>query len=114
MTGSPDQLGASQLDLGLDTTADKCTFSQNGFTIYCAVPYYLNPGSGPQPQLSANIPDNLYKIDLVTNSATLIARPVDDQQRQRFSATNLQLSTAEDMLFFTDAITGAIERIRLR
>ncbi len=114
MTGSPDQLGASQLDLGLDTRADKCTFSQNGFSIYCGVPYYLNPGSGPDPSLSANVPDNIYKIDLLTGSATLIARPVDGQNSQRFSATNLTLSATEDMLFFTDAKTGTIQRIRLR
>ncbi len=114
MTGSPDQLGASQIDLGLDTRADKCTFSQNGFNIYCAVPYYLNPGSGPQPGLSANIPDNIYKIDLLTGNSTLVARPVDQQNSQRFSATNLQLSAAEDSLFFTDNQTGSIQRIRLR
>lgn len=114
MTGDPNQLGASTLDLGLDTTADKCTFSQNGFNIYCAVPYYLNPGSGPQPSLSAGVPDNIYKINLVTNTASLIARPVDGSKTQRFSATNLQLTAGEDMLYFTDANTGTIQRIRLR
>lgn len=114
MNGQPDQLGAGLLDLGLDTRADKCTFSQNGYSIYCAVPYYLNPGSGPQPSLSSTIPDNIYKIDLLTNTSSLIARPVDQHQTQRFSATSMQLSPSEDVLFFTDTRTGTIQSIRLR
>ncbi len=114
MNGQADQLGAGMLDLGLDTRADKCTFSQNGYSIYCAVPYYLNSGSGPDPSLSAGVPDNIYKIDLISNSATLIARPVDDHQTQRFSGTNLHLSPSEDVLYFTDSQTGTIQSIRLR
>jgi hypothetical protein len=114
MNGSPETLGTGQIDLGLTTTANKCTFAQSGLTIYCAVPYYLNPGSGPQPELSAGVPDNFYQIDLRTNSSRLIARPIDSNRSQRFSAGNLFLSPAEDALFFTDTVTGTIQRVQLR
>ena len=114
MNGSPDGLGGGMIDLGLDTTADKCVFSQNGFSLYCGVPFYLNPGSGPQPQLSTGIPDNIYRVDLVSGQSSIIARPVDSNRTQRFSAVNLQLSPKEDVLFFTDATTGSLQRIQLR
>ncbi len=114
MSGATSTLGSGRLDLGLDTTADKCVFSGAGSTIYCAVPYYLNPGSGPQPELSAGVPDNIYRIDLTSGQAELIARPVDSQLNQRFSATNLQLTSGDTYLFFTDAATGSVEKVRLR
>lgn len=114
MNGSPDSLGSGQMDLGIDTTADKCAFSPNGYALYCAVPYYLNPGSGPQPELSAGIPDNIYKIDLLSGTSTLIARPVDGNRNQRFSAANIRVDAQENALFFTDATTGAVQRIQLR
>ncbi|MBI2984265.1 MAG: PD40 domain-containing protein [Candidatus Kerfeldbacteria bacterium] len=114
MDGSPDSLGTNLVDLGLDTTADKCAFSQSAYTIYCAVPYYLNAGSGPQPELSAGVPDNIYRVDLLSGSAEIIARPVDRNGNQRFSAANLRLSPREDLLYFVDAATGTIQKIQLR
>ena len=114
MNGSPDSIGTGQLDLGLDTSADKCGFAPSGNTVYCAVPYYYNSGSGPQPGLSAGIPDNIYKVDLRTGSVTLIARPVDQNKNQRFSATNVQVAADESSLFFTDATTGTVQKVQLR
>lgn len=114
MNGSPEALGTGATDLGLDTSAEKCSFTASGTAIYCAVPYYYNPGSGPQPSLSAGIPDNIYKIDLRTGTVVLVARPVDQQKSQRFSATNLQVATDESALFFTDATTGTIQRVQLK
>lgn len=114
MNGTSSTLGSGQFDLGLNTTADKCTFSSSGTSIYCAVPYYLNPGSGPQPELSAGVPDNIYRIDLSTGQSSLIARPVDANRNQRFSATNLQLTAGDTYLYFTDALTGSVEKVRIR
>jgi len=114
MNGAPEALGTGVLDLGIDTSADKCSFASSGSAIYCAVPYYYNPGSGPQPSLSTGIPDNIYKVDLRTGTVSLIARPVDQQKNQRFSATNLQVAADESALFFTDATTGTVQRVQLR
>lgn len=114
MNGSPDNLGSNNLDLNLDTRADKCTFSSSGYSIYCAVPYYLNAGSGPQPELSADIPDRIYRIDIRSGTTSLIALPVDDKKAMRYSATNLQVTSDESALFFTDATTGTVQRVQLR
>jgi Tol biopolymer transport system component len=114
MNGSPENLGGNTLDLGLTTSADKCGFAPSGATMYCAVPYYMNPGSGPQPSLSAGVPDNIYKIDLRSGIVSLIARPVDSANQQRFSAKNLRVAADESAVYFTDANTGTIQRIRLQ
>lgn len=113
MNGSVDALGTGLQDVGLDTSADKCAFAPSGTTIYCGVPYYYNPGSGPQPSLSAGVPDNIYKIDLRTGQVSLIARPVDQNKVQRFSVGSLQVAADESALFFTDATTGSIQRVQL-
>lgn len=114
MNGSPEAIGTGQQDLGLDTSADKCSFSSSGTSIYCAVPYYYNPGSGPQPELSAGIPDNIYRVDLRTGTVTLVARPVDANKAQRYSIGNIQVAPDESSLFFTDTVTGTIQNIQLR
>lgn len=114
MNGSPEALGTNVLDIGLDTRADKCAFAGSGQTLYCAVPYYMNPGSGPNPSLSAGIPDNIYRVDMRTGAVTLIARPVDQNKNQRFSATNLQVASDESSLYFTDAATGTVQQVKLR
>lgn len=114
MNGSPESLGTGLQDLGLDTSADKCSFSSSGSSIYCAVPYYYNAGSGPQPGLSAGIPDKLYKVDLRTSIVSLVALPVDASNSQRFSMVNLQVAPDESSVFFTDATTGSLQSISLR
>lgn len=114
MNGTPDNLGSGLVDLGLDTTANKCVFSATSQTAYCAVPYYLNPGSGPDPSLSAGVPDNIYRVNLSNGTTDLIARPVDRSLNQRFSATNLQLTPSEDALYFLDTISGTVQKVRLR
>lgn len=114
MDGSADRLGQNILDLNLDTRADKCVFSQDNHTVFCAVPYYPVSNSGPQPSLAFSVPDNIYSIDLLRGSATLVARPVDGSQRQRFSMGSIKLSTDESTLYFTDTQTGYLHRLLLR
>ena len=45
-SASGGTIGHDRLDLGLNTWADKCTFSTNASAVYCAVPQYLESGSG--------------------------------------------------------------------
>lgn len=113
MDGSPDNLGRNIIDLGLDTRADKCTFSQDNYTVYCAVPYYPVTDSGPVPSLGYSVPDNIYKIDLLRGSTELIASPVDDSRRRRFSIGTMHLNLEESVLYFTDVQTGYVNRILL-
>jgi len=114
MDGGTDSLGRNIIDLGLDTWANKCVFSQNGYSIYCAVPYYLRAGSGLQPSLSDDIPDNIYEINLLRGSTRLLARPVDSLGAQRFSIGALRLSADESSLFFLDKQTGSVQRVQLK
>lgn len=114
MSGGSNTLGQNILDLGIDSWAHKCTFSQNGFSVYCAVPYYLNSGSGPQPSLSSGVPDNIYEINLARGTSNLIAMPVDNFGAQRFSIGALRLSPDESSLLFVDQQTGSVQRVQLK
>jgi len=113
MDGTAEGLGRNIIDLGLDTRADKCTFSQDNYTVYCAVPYYPVSDSGPVPSLGYSVPDNIYKIDLLRGSTELIASPVDEGRRRRYSIGTMNLNQEESILYFTDVQTGYVNRILL-
>jgi hypothetical protein len=110
-----DTIGQNLLDLGITASADKCTFSRVSVsTVYCAVPDHLEPDSGLFPGLTPNETDRLYRIDLTSGQQTLLADPVDESGRVQFNASQLNLSAAEDALYFTDAATGKIYTVKLR
>lgn len=112
MDGRPDTLGQRQVDLGLDTFVDKCTFA-TATAAYCGVPQYLPQGAGLIPEIARGIPDDLYRIDLKTGARQLIARPTDGTGVQ-FSVTNLVVTPNEEFLYFRDALTGTIRQVRLK
>ena len=102
-----ENIGTGRKSLGLDTWADKCTFSGEQ-DLYCAVPQNLEAGAGLFPELAAGSVDRLYKIDTVTGLKSLIAIPEGSH-----NISNLIISENEDSLFFTDKNTGAIYKINL-
>lgn len=110
-----DAIGQNLLDLGITTSADKCTFSDVSTSVaYCAIPDHLDPDSGLFPGLTQNETDRFYRIDLASGQRTLLADPVDPTGRVQFNAQNLTLSGGEDVLYFTDAATGQVYTVRLR
>ncbi|MBI3115690.1 MAG: PD40 domain-containing protein [Candidatus Kerfeldbacteria bacterium] len=112
MDGRPDSLGQRQVDLGIETFVDKCAFA-SGSALYCAVPTFLEPGSGLLRDLSRGIPDNFYKIDVTTGSRTLIAQPTDASGTATFDATDVVVSIDEQFLYFRDRLTNRLHEIRL-
>ncbi len=113
MNGDVNTLGQNIIDLNLNTSANKCAFSQDNYTIYCAVPYYTVENSGPIPSLGYSVPDNLYAIDMLRGTTTLLARPVDEHSLQQYSVGSIRLSGDESAIYFTDANTGKLHRILL-
>lgn len=110
-----DSIGQNMLDLNISTFADKCTFSgSNSSVAYCAIPDYLEPGSGLIRSATQDETDQFYRIDLSTGQQTLLADPVDAGGRFTFNASSLKLSANESVLYFTDATTGKIYQINLR
>ena len=105
---SPANMGENRRAIGLNTWADKCTFAGTS-TVYCAVPKFLQDNVGLQRALADGTPDALFKIDLANGGTSLVAVPETDT-----SMINLSVSPDGGSLFFTNAITGRLETIRLR
>ncbi|PIN93157.1 hypothetical protein COU54_04140, partial [Candidatus Pacearchaeota archaeon CG10_big_fil_rev_8_21_14_0_10_31_24] len=72
-----DNIGLGNRSLNIQTWPDKCVF-ENEETIYCAVPQYLNEGSGIFREQVETVADTIYKIDLINNSTSPIAFPQTD------------------------------------
>ncbi|MCE9585665.1 hypothetical protein K8Q94_03535 [Candidatus Nomurabacteria bacterium] len=61
--------------LSMKTLPEKCVWSKNNDFIYCSVPEFLNSGSYPDDwyQGLVSFTDQIWKIDTVTGSGSLIA-----------------------------------------
>ncbi|MBI2459633.1 MAG: hypothetical protein HYV53_03720 [Parcubacteria group bacterium] len=103
-----ENIGAGRNKLDIQTWADKCVFSAAA-EIYCAVPERLEEGAGLFPDLAKNTKDNLYKIDTQTGLKKLIAVPDSN-----FTMSDLIISANGYYLYFTDANTGKINKIKLK
>ncbi len=103
-----DNIGAGRTKLDVQTWADKCVFASRT-EIYCAVPEELPEGAGLFPELADNTRDNLYKIDTQTGLKRLVAIP--DSQ---FTMSDLIVSDDGSNLYFTDANTGTLNKIKLK
>ena len=103
-----ENIGAGRNKLEVQTWADKCVFAA-ATEIYCAVPESLEEGAGLFPDLAKNTKDNLYKIDTRTGLKKLIAIP-----DHGFTMSDLIVSADGSYLYFTDANTGKINKIKLK
>lgn len=105
-----DRVGANKQALGLQTWADKCTFSSG--TAYCAVPTQLPDGVAFARELARGIPDNIWRVDLATGATTVVAQPVGEGG-SGLTATNLTVSVDGRFLYFTDA-SGRLRSVQLK
>jgi len=106
--GDPDTVNENRVKLDVMTWADKCVWSKDSSTIYCAVPDNLATGAGLQRELFTNIPDRFIRIDVRTRAKTQIGKPEGE-----LSAINIVLTDAEDRLLFSDAATGRLYSFEL-
>lgn len=106
--GAANTIGANRRSLGLNTWADKCSFA-SATILYCAVPRDLPSNAGLQRSLYRNLPDTLYQADLSTGRTSLVAVPAADTTMER-----LQVSADGTEVFYTNASTGQLERLKLK
>ncbi len=101
-----DDIGANRRPIGLNTWANKCTYSSG--SIFCAVPQTLERGAGLYPELSDSTPDRLYKV----NPNTGAIEPISVGSGS-YTMKNLTVSPDGKFLYFTDALTQRLRRITL-
>lgn len=109
-----DNIGKNNQPLDLRTSADKCAFSPDGASVYCGVPSENQFGSGIEPGVLDNIPDDIYRINLSTGLSTKIATPVDENGNPRYSVNEISVSEDSGKLFFQDANSQELITIDLR
>jgi len=105
---TPATMGENRHSLGLNTWADKCTFTDST-TVYCAVPRSLPNNAGLQRVLYENYADSVYKIDIVENKVTLVAIPEEDVAME-----DLRISDDGATLYFVSGNDGTLQTIRLK
>lgn len=108
-----DQIGQGDVNLGLSTFVEKCTFSSSGTHAFCAVPDILERGSGLYPEFADAVNDTIYSINLQNGLAQPLAQPVTSAF-ERFTIDSLFVSNDESTLFFTDRATRRVHKIRLK
>lgn len=101
-------MGDNRRAIGLETWADKCAF-QSDTVLFCGVPKVLPENAGLQRALSDATPDDLFRVDLVSGAVTRAATPENDAR-----ITGMTVAPDGSAVFFTNALTGALERIQLR
>ncbi len=109
-----DQSGQNRTGLGVATLVEKCVFSQNDRSLFCAVPQTLSA--------NAVWPDDYYKGLVATKDIFYKINLESGQKDQIFDsssidktldATNLFLSPQEDYLFFTNKRDGMLYGLKL-
>ncbi len=92
--------GGNYQPLNIPTNVSKCTWSQNGKFIYCALP------TGDQ--------DTFWKINTITNEQErLIDLESITSSQTKYKAFNLMLAPDASALFFVNALDGKLYRISL-
>lgn len=94
--------------LPLATLAEKCVWSADGLSIYCAVPTNMQ-GDLPDSwyQGVATFSDRIWKIDLSQRIATLVVDP-SQVGKVSIDAVNLSIDASEDVIVFSDKHSGAL------
>ena len=108
-----DDIGKNRTPLEINTWEEKCSFA-SATELYCGVPTELVSGAGFAPGSASNTPDEIYKINLTTNTKTKIANPVDKNGNNNFTVEKMYTSANGDYVYFTEAQTGKIYKIKVK
>lgn len=101
-----DRAGDSRRKMGIQTTVDKCTFT-SATIAYCAVPREMPNGGGSNSSLITSY-DDVYKLDVASGNARLVAIPAADTRI--FSPS---VSADGAYFYYTDS-SGRLNVIRLK
>lgn len=98
--------------LEIPTIVEKCTWSQDNITLFCAVPAPLRAGTVmPDDWYAKRIStqDSFFKINTATGEKTVLV--TSEELGVSYDATSLFFSETEDTLFFTNRRDGKLYSI---
>ncbi len=98
------------------TLADKCTWSKDSQTLYCAVPKTIPTGNYPEDwyQSNVNFSDIFWKFDRRTNRAEIIYNPELANPSRSLDAANLVVSVDESKLYFKNKADQLLWSLNLK
>jgi len=106
VNAAPNNIGTNRKMLKLNTWADKCTFADERY-VYCGVPTELPTGAGLAPELADSTADQIYRVDTVTNSKTII------DTEDYFVVETMKYDEKNNQLIFTDKVTEGLFTLAL-
>jgi len=107
-----DEKGANFKDLKIGGLADKCAWSKDDKTIFCALPQEISQNATwPDDYYKGLVilSDDIYKINLETEQKTKI---VGSSDAVSYDAQELFLSPKEDYLFFINRSDGLLYSLK--
>ena len=105
--------GQENKNINLAGLADKCVWSKDGVTIFCALPQKMTTNAvWPDDYYKGLVvlEDDFYKIDLSASTKTKIA---GSSTETGYDAQDLFLSPKEDYLFFVNKKDGLLYSLKL-
>ena len=94
--------------LPVATLTEKCTWAASGLSVYCAIPTSI---TGDMPDLwyqgVTAFTDRIWKIDLLSRTANVVLDP-SQIGKVSIDATALSVDPNEDVLVFSDRVTGSL------
>jgi peptidoglycan hydrolase-like protein with peptidoglycan-binding domain len=101
-------------DIGINTFPEKCIWTPDSITLYCAVPAAIPPGQYPDVwyQGAITFGDTFWKLDTKTSLFKQIADPASDADAT-IDGINLFLDQRETRLFFTNKNDSTLWAITL-
>ncbi|MBU4142396.1 hypothetical protein KJ590_00140 [Patescibacteria group bacterium] len=109
-----DATGANGKDLKLAGLADKCVWSKDDRTIFCALPQELSPNAvWPDDYYKGLVilADDFYKINLETDEKIKL---LGSTSQFSYDAQELFLSPKEDYLFFVNRRDGLLWSLKIQ
>jgi hypothetical protein len=90
--------------LGIKTLSEKCVWNKTSDAVYCAVPKSIPVGQYPDSwyQGEVSFSDQIWKIDIKTGNATMVADPADIVGGEDIDGIKLALDDGENYLFFVN------------
>jgi len=108
-----DDKGANSQDLKISGIIDKCVWSKDDRTVFCAIPQIISPdATWPDDYYKGLLilADDFYKINLETGEKTMVAT---SNTQTSYDAQDLFLSPKEDYLFFINRVDGLLYSLRI-
>ncbi len=101
-------------DLGIKTLPEKCVWSKDSITAYCAVPHSLTLGEYPDVwyQGLASFADSIWKINTKTNVFNILS-DITQESGAQIDGTKLFLDADENYLFFINKIDSILWSLKI-